>query len=65
MRRKLTKLSINTQEITRTSYTKCFGFLLDENGRNTLNIKYAENEITKSTGLIHKAKLKATVIFLD
>ena len=53
---KLPNLSINNQEIKRTSYTKFLGVILDENLSWKEHLKYTENKIAKSIGLIYKAK---------
>ena len=53
---KLPKLSINNQEIKRVSYTKFLGVLLDENLSWKEHIKYPENKIAKSIGLIYRVK---------
>ena len=53
---KLPKLSINNQVIKRASYTKFLGVLLDENLLWKEHLKYTENKIAKSIGLIYKAK---------
>ena len=53
---KLPKLSINNQEIKRASYTKFIGVLLDENLSWKEYLKYTENKIAKSIGLMYKAK---------
>ena len=53
---KLPKLSINNQEIKRASYTKFLGVLLDENLSWKEHLKYTENNIAKSIGLMYKAK---------
>ena len=53
---KLPKLSINNQEIKRASYTKFLGVLLDENLSWKEHLKYTENKIAKSSGLMYKAK---------
>ena len=50
------KLSINNQEIKRTSYTKFLWVLLDENLLWKEHLKYTENKIAKSIGLMYKAK---------
>ena len=60
--RKLAKLSINNQVTKRTSYTKFLGCLLDENASWKKHLKYTENKIGKSIGLMHKAKLKDKII---
>ena len=53
----LPQLSINNQEIKRTtSYTKFLGALLDENLSSKDHLKYIENKIAKSIGLMYKAK---------
>ena len=53
----LPKLSINNQEIKRTaSYSKFLGALLDENLSSKDHLKYTENKIAKSIGLMYKAK---------
>ena len=52
----LPKLSINNQEIKRTSYTKFLGVLLDENLSWKEHLKYTQNKIAKSIGLMYKAK---------
>ena len=52
----LPKLSINNQEIKRTSYTKFLGVLLDENLSWKEHLKYTQNNIPKSIGLMYKAK---------
>ena len=52
----LPKLSINNQEIKRTSYTKFLGVLLDENLSWKEHLKYTQNNIAKSIGLMYKAK---------
>ena len=57
---KLPKLSINNQEIKRTSYTKFLGVLLDKNFSWKEHLKHTENKIAKSIGLMYKANL-----FLD
>ena len=53
---KLPKLSINNQEIKRASHTKFLGILLDENLSWKEHLKYTENRIAKSIGLMYKAK---------
>ena len=53
---KLPKLSINNQEIKRASYTKFLGVLLNENLSWKEHLKYTENKIAKSIGLMCKAK---------
>ena len=53
---KLPKLSINNQEIKRASYTKFLGVLLDDNLSWNEHLKYTENKIAKSIGLMYKAK---------
>ena len=53
---KLPKLSINNQEIKRASYIKFLGVLLDENLSWNEHLKYTENKIAKSIGLMYKAK---------
>ena len=53
---KLPKLSVNNQEIKRASYTKFLGVLLDENLSWKKHLKYTENKIAKSIGLMYKAK---------
>ena len=53
---KLPKLSINNQEIKRASYTKCLGVLLDDNLSWNEHLKYTENKIAKSIGLMYKTK---------
>ena len=52
----LPKLSINNQEIKRTSYTKFLWILLDENPSWTEHLKYTENKTAKSIGLMQKVK---------
>ena len=52
---KLSKLSINIQEIQRASYTNFLRVLLDENVTWKEYLKYTENEIAKSIGLMYKA----------
>ena len=53
---KLPNLSINNQEIKTTSYTRFLGVILDENLSWKEHLKYTENKIAKSIGLIYKAK---------
>ena len=53
---KLPKLIINNQEIKRASYTKFLGALLNESFSWKEHLKYTENEIAKSTGLMYKVK---------
>ena len=52
----LPTLTINNQEIKRASYTKFLGVLLDENLSWKKHLKYTENKIAKSIGLMYKAK---------
>ena len=53
---KLPKLSINNQEIKRASYTKFLGVLLDENPSRKEHLKYTDNKIAKSIGLMYQVK---------
>ena len=53
---KLPKLSINNQEIKRASYTKFLGVLSDENLSWKEDLKFTENKIAKTIGLMYKAK---------
>ena len=53
---KLPKLSITNQEIKRESYTKLLGVILDENLSWKKHLKYIENKIAKSIGLMYKDK---------
>ena len=53
----LPKLSINNQEIKRTSYTKFLGVILDENLSWKEHLKYPENKTAKSIGLCTKLNL--------
>ena len=47
---------INNQEIKRASYTKFLGVPLDENLSWKEHLKYTENKIAKTIGLMYKAK---------
>ena len=51
----LSILSINNLEIKRAPYTKFLGVLFDEILSWKEHLKYAENKISKSIGLMYKA----------
>ena len=52
----LLKLSINSQEIKRTSYTKFLEILLDPNFSWKEHLKCTEKKLQKKIGLLYKAK---------